>query len=233
MAMRIYRYDPLDRLARTRSLAADEHSSPGFNGELPDPLTGHYLLGHGYRADNPVLMRFNSPDSLSPFAEGGINAYAYCRGDPVNRCDPTGHADFFGDFWRDVMPILGMVVPLITSGVLYKFTKPRIAKLRAGNATTGDKLVVAGSAAVAASAIVGIAGTVVRYVVPESNAGHALGALALLGTGAFSGMRYAGLKLGKVAAPASSPIALAGIGSLPVRRSIIERSVAGVTQRPA
>ena len=64
---------------------------PGFNGEQPDPVTGHYLLGNGYRAFNPVLMRFNSPDSLSPFGEGGINAYAYCAGDPVNRVDPTGH----------------------------------------------------------------------------------------------------------------------------------------------
>jgi len=64
---------------------------PGFNGEQPDPVTGHYLLGNGYRAFNPVLMRFNSPDSLSPFGEGGMNAYAYCAGDPVNRVDPTGH----------------------------------------------------------------------------------------------------------------------------------------------
>ncbi|EGH71867.1 RHS repeat-associated core domain-containing protein, partial [Pseudomonas syringae] len=64
---------------------------PGFNGEQPDPLTGHYLLGNGYRAYNPVLMRFNSPDSLSPFGKGGLNAYAYCVGDPVNRVDPTGH----------------------------------------------------------------------------------------------------------------------------------------------
>ncbi|MCJ2372603.1 RHS repeat-associated core domain-containing protein [Pseudomonas sp. RGM 3321] len=64
---------------------------PGFNGERPDPLTGHYLLGNGYRAYNPVLMRFNSPDSLSPFGKGGINAYGYCAGDPVNRSDPTGH----------------------------------------------------------------------------------------------------------------------------------------------
>ncbi|EGH35731.1 hypothetical protein PSYJA_44541, partial [Pseudomonas syringae pv. japonica str. M301072] len=38
-------------------------------------MTGHYLLGNGYRAFNPVLMRFNSPDSLSPFGEGGVNAY--------------------------------------------------------------------------------------------------------------------------------------------------------------
>ncbi|UWF48885.1 RHS repeat-associated core domain-containing protein [Pseudomonas sp. N3-W] len=63
----------------------------GFNGERPDPVTGHYHLGNGYRQFNPVLMRFNSPDSWSPFGEGGVNAYAYCGGDPVNRSDPSGH----------------------------------------------------------------------------------------------------------------------------------------------
>lgn len=66
----------------------------GFDGERRDPVTGHYLLGNGYRAFNPVLMRFNSPDSLSPFGEGGLNAYAYCQGDPVNDRDPTGHAPY-------------------------------------------------------------------------------------------------------------------------------------------
>ena len=54
-------------------------------------MTGHFLLGNGYRAFNPVLMRFNSPDSLSPFGKGGLNAYAYCVGDPVNYSDPAGH----------------------------------------------------------------------------------------------------------------------------------------------
>ncbi|MNN26512.1 hypothetical protein D3C81_1400180 [compost metagenome] len=68
----------------------------GFNGERPDPVTGCYLLGNGYRAFNPVLMRFSSPDSWSPFGEGGLNAYAYCVGDPVNRQDPTGHAGLVG-----------------------------------------------------------------------------------------------------------------------------------------
>jgi RHS repeat-associated protein len=66
----------------------------GFNGEQPDPETGHYPLGNGYRAFNPVLMRFNSPDSLSPFDEGGLNAYAYALGNPANRIDPTGHFSF-------------------------------------------------------------------------------------------------------------------------------------------
>ena len=67
----------------------------GFNGERSDSVTGHYLLGQGNRAFNPVLMRFNSPDELSPFGEGGINAYAYCGGDPINRYDPSGNGALF------------------------------------------------------------------------------------------------------------------------------------------
>ncbi|WP_433737493.1 RHS repeat-associated core domain-containing protein [Pseudomonas putida] len=63
----------------------------GFNGEIPDQLTGHYHLGNGYRQFNPVLMRFNSPDSWSPFGEGELNTYAYCDGDPRNKLDPSGH----------------------------------------------------------------------------------------------------------------------------------------------
>ncbi|WP_260954678.1 RHS repeat-associated core domain-containing protein [Pseudomonas citri] len=72
----------------------------GFNGERPDSITGHYLLGQGNRAFNPVLMRFNSPDELSPFGDGGINAYAYCGGDPVNRYDPSGNVTFFRPWTR-------------------------------------------------------------------------------------------------------------------------------------
>lgn len=67
---------------------------PGFNGERIDPLSGMYHLGNGYRAYNPVLMRFNCPDSLSPFSEGGINPYAYCSGDPINHTDPSGEPSF-------------------------------------------------------------------------------------------------------------------------------------------
>ncbi|WP_313738417.1 RHS repeat-associated core domain-containing protein [Pseudomonas sp.] len=63
----------------------------GFAGEPRDTRTLFYLLGNGYRAFNPALLRFNSPDSDSPFKEGGINCYAYCAGDPVNFSDPTGH----------------------------------------------------------------------------------------------------------------------------------------------
>ncbi|WP_109514382.1 RHS repeat-associated core domain-containing protein [Pseudomonas ovata] len=98
---------------------------PGFNGERLDPVTGHYLLGNGYRAFNPVLMRFNSPDSLSPFGEGGVNAYAYCAGDPVNRVDPTGHAGLFSS----IKAALGLSAHrsnnvMLTKLKIYSFDEP-------------------------------------------------------------------------------------------------------------
>ena len=105
----------------------------GFYGERPDPVTGHYLLGNGYRAFNPVLMRFNSPDSLSPFGNGGLNAYAYCVGDPVNRSDPTGHFPPFSkllglldDFTQP--GTMKSVAPQVTANTIAKETEPGLFK---------------------------------------------------------------------------------------------------------
>lgn len=61
-----------------------------FNGEAVES-TGWYLLGNGYRAYNPSLMRFHSPDFMSPFGPGGLNSYMYCAGNPIAFSDPTGH----------------------------------------------------------------------------------------------------------------------------------------------
>jgi len=77
-----------------RSAERDPAASVAFNGEFREPDTGWYLLGNGYRAYNPVLRRFHSPDSMSPFGSGGLNAYSYCVGDPINYADPTGHFAF-------------------------------------------------------------------------------------------------------------------------------------------
>ncbi|UTL93504.1 RHS repeat-associated core domain-containing protein [Pseudomonas fluorescens] len=64
----------------------------GFNGQTRDGVTGCDFLGMGKRAYSSVLMRFVSPDGFSPFDIGGINAYAYCKGDPVNYVDPSGNS---------------------------------------------------------------------------------------------------------------------------------------------
>lgn len=62
----------------------------GFNGEILIALDVDYALGQGHRCFNPVRMRFNTPDRLSPFEVGGLNAYCYCEGDPINHIDPSG-----------------------------------------------------------------------------------------------------------------------------------------------
>ena len=62
-----------------------------FNGERLDPASAAYALGNGYRLFSPGLMRFLAADTLSPFDQGGLNAYSYCLGDPINRTDPSGH----------------------------------------------------------------------------------------------------------------------------------------------
>lgn len=62
----------------------------GFNGESRERALGWSLLGRGYRAYNPGLMRFHSPDAAAP-EDAGINPYVYCGGNPVNWRDPSGH----------------------------------------------------------------------------------------------------------------------------------------------
>lgn len=61
-----------------------------FAGQWFDPPVQGYLLGNGNRLYSPAIMRFLSPDSLSPFGVGGVNVYAYCSGDPINYHDPSG-----------------------------------------------------------------------------------------------------------------------------------------------
>jgi RHS repeat-associated protein len=86
-----------------------------FNGERLDPVSETYHLGNGYRAYSPVLMRFTSPDSWSPFGAGGINSYAYCAGDPVNRADPSGHFSVGGALGA-VIGFLGILFTPFTGG---------------------------------------------------------------------------------------------------------------------
>lgn len=72
--------------------AGAAHPLTGFTGQPRDPVHGFYHLGNGRRVYQPTLMRFLSADHVSPFGKGGLNAYAYCSGDPVNRTDASGQS---------------------------------------------------------------------------------------------------------------------------------------------
>ncbi|MDC9604672.1 RHS repeat domain-containing protein [Xenorhabdus griffiniae] len=110
-----YRYSPYGQQAE-----AERHPDiPAYNGERLDPAADAYHLGNGYRAYNPVLMRFNAPDSWSPFGAGGVNPYAYCLGDPINRIDPTGHislGSLLGIIGGAVGLVIGLALAIPTGG---------------------------------------------------------------------------------------------------------------------
>lgn len=106
------------RLAMAQSMTVSP-SHLGFNGEWLDPVLEGYHLGQGYRVYQPMLMRFNAPDSLAPFNEGVHNAYVYCHNDPMNFTDPSGHLNIskilFGAFGI-VVGIVGIALAAPTGG---------------------------------------------------------------------------------------------------------------------
>ncbi|WP_288755285.1 RHS repeat-associated core domain-containing protein, partial [uncultured Pseudomonas sp.] len=104
----------------------NELSEPSlaFCGELRDPLTFSYPLGNGHRHYKPSLMRFHSPDILSPFGNGGLNAYAYCVGDPVNHSDPTGQKP--EEYVLPVLSIFTNLMGVFISGLRFRSFHKRI-----------------------------------------------------------------------------------------------------------
>lgn len=138
---------------------AQPSSNLGFNGEMRDPITSWYFLGNGNRVYNPVLMRFHSPDKFSPFNAGGLNAYIYCIGDPVNLSDPTGN-----------FPVWARIVGGLTSaGIIVG---------AASAATDGDTRTILG--AIALTAIVGASG-LGGYKLSRTTSGKSLGSSSFAG----------------------------------------------------
>lgn len=90
------------------------HSLSLFNGERPDPISGYTNLGNGYRAFSPYLKRFSRPDDWSPFGKGGVNPYAYCIGDPINRSDPSGHMSNGQWIGMSTALLAGLAISLLT-----------------------------------------------------------------------------------------------------------------------
>lgn len=82
----------------------------GFNGQYLE-RNGYYVPG-SYRAYSPTLRRFCRPDGFSPFGAGGLNPYAYCLGDPVNRIDPDGRVS------RNVLAVVSVASVVATLGFI-------------------------------------------------------------------------------------------------------------------
>lgn len=118
---------------RTRSASlmrppATGRAMIGMHGQLIDVIDNNvqlYHLGNGARSYSPTMQRFLRPDPYSPFSAGGVNGYAFCNGDPINRTDPSGYLslgpglDIFAGMLSTVVALVlvattaGMASPLL------------------------------------------------------------------------------------------------------------------------
>ena len=180
---------------------------PGFNGERPDPLTGHYHLGQGHRAYNPHLMRFNSPDQLSPLDAGGLNAYAYCAADPVNRSDPSGRASI-----NDIL-IAGLGVVGVLGGGLGMYATLKAARaMKTARLSTVVATKVAGSALTIAGGLIGVTRLSMGASGEDSGKSGMVIASTILALSGF-GLSAFGTRLGVVNARRQRKLANVKIGS--------------------
>ncbi|MEN8638758.1 RHS repeat-associated core domain-containing protein [Pseudomonas sichuanensis] len=137
----------------------------GFCGQPREPKLDRYPLGNGYRQYNPALMRFHQPDAFSPFGDGGINAYMYCSGDPVNRHDPGGN---YGALLSAAIQ-RSATIALHTASPIALLLSPKPKTKLALNAT---RVAMLGSATTVVGAGLGLAGLAAATYV--ANAGTAL-----------------------------------------------------------
>ena len=125
-----YTYDAYGKVLTSTGTEANNNFIR-YKGYYYDDETQLYWVSSRYYS--PELCRWISPDSieyLDPQSINGLNLYAYCGNDPINRFDPTGHSwesfwngvgDWFSDHWKEVVIgtafiVGGALVTALTAG---------------------------------------------------------------------------------------------------------------------
>ena len=101
----LYEYSPYGETSKSSGSFSTEIR---YTGQRLDSSTSLYYYGARYY--DPELGRFIQPDTIvsSPFNPQDLNRYSYCRNNPINYIDPTGHFIWF---------IAAVIVGMIMGGV--------------------------------------------------------------------------------------------------------------------
>lgn len=131
-------------------------SRSGYAGELRDMENDLYLPG-SYRPYDPILMMFLAPDNASPLGAGGLNRYAYCGGDPVNRVDPDGHS-FWSWVAAGVSLVFGALAIAASAGALTPVVAPLVGAMVTSSMTsvTLAAVTVSATASILSSAAIAL-----------------------------------------------------------------------------
>jgi RHS repeat-associated protein len=102
-------FTPFGSISRQEGTYDPQHK---FTGKELDE-NGLYFYGARYY--DPQLGRFISADTVvqAPYDPQSLNRYSYCRNNPINYVDPTGHS--FWDFFGKVLGTIAAVVTFVAT----------------------------------------------------------------------------------------------------------------------
>ncbi len=106
----LFEYDPYGTTVTHTGSADPKHK---FTGQEEDSSSKLYYYGARYY--DPQLGRFITPDTFiqDPSDPQAYNRYAYCRNNPINFTDPTGH------FWNFIAAIIiGAIIGAAAGAVI-------------------------------------------------------------------------------------------------------------------
>lgn len=214
--------EPFNEDAKVNTCNSNESWPYGFTGQYQDAETG--LVYFHARYYLPEIGRFMSPDTVVPDSADTMayDAYAYCRYNPVNLTDPTGHIFQWAIFWAataigaavgGVMAavtgqniFLGMLMGAASGALIGLGPAAQLGGAQAFWASVGagavsgalNSAVYGGN--ILQGAIIGSAGAAIGYGFAQSAVGKAMsathfgkGALAVMSGGVVGGLSSAAM----------------------------------------
>ena len=135
-----YEYDAFGKIINTKDSSSIQLGSINpfkYKGYYYDEEIGlYYLISRFY---DPSVGRFINSDSIGYLdlsCVNGLNLYAYCENDPINKVDPTGHDWNRVTFWAGLLLIATAVEAIVVSVATFGLATP-LAMMTVAGITLG------------------------------------------------------------------------------------------------